>query len=70
MRTMMQAARVMAQLFVEFDDAAVMRRKRAFELMNSNRSYAMFLHLVLAGPDAFPKGPFGDYLEERLLTTA
>jgi 2-polyprenyl-6-methoxyphenol hydroxylase-like FAD-dependent oxidoreductase len=65
-----QAASIMARLYVEFDPVARMRRQRAHELMNSNPAHALFLLVGLAGPDAFPRGPFGGYLAERLLSAA
>jgi menaquinone-9 beta-reductase len=67
MRYLSRAASIMARLYVEFDEAARTRRRRAYQLMNANPAHALFLLVTLAGPDAFPKGPFGDYLAERLL---
>jgi menaquinone-9 beta-reductase len=65
-----RAASIMARLYVEFDASARTRRQRAYELMNANPAHALFLLVGLAGPDAFPRGPFGDYLADRLLTAA
>jgi 2-polyprenyl-6-methoxyphenol hydroxylase-like FAD-dependent oxidoreductase len=61
------AAHIMSRLHVEFDEEARMRRRHAYDLMNQNPAYALFLLVTLAGPDAFPRGRFGDYLAERLL---
>jgi 2-polyprenyl-6-methoxyphenol hydroxylase-like FAD-dependent oxidoreductase len=67
MRCLRRAAYIMTRLYAEFDEAARMRRRRAYDLMNRNPAHALFLIVSLAGPDAFPAGPFGDYLTERLL---
>jgi 2-polyprenyl-6-methoxyphenol hydroxylase-like FAD-dependent oxidoreductase len=70
MQSANRAAHIMSRLYAEFDAEARMRRRRAYDLMNRNPAHALFLLVTLAGPDAFPKGPFGDYLAERLLTAA
>jgi len=70
MRCLKRAASIMSRLYAEFDEDARSRRRRAYNLMNSNPAHTLFLLVALAGPDAFPKGPFGDYLVERLLTAA
>jgi menaquinone-9 beta-reductase len=64
------AADIMARIYAEFDDTARMRRRRAYQLINSNPAHAWFLLVTLAGPDAFPKNPWGEYLAERLLYAA
>jgi 2-polyprenyl-6-methoxyphenol hydroxylase-like FAD-dependent oxidoreductase len=70
MQVMHRAAHIMTRLYAEFDDAARMRRQRAYELIRQNNAYAIFMYVTLAGPDVFPGGPFGDYLVERLLAAA
>jgi len=67
MRHLTRAAHIMTRLYAEFDDTARTRRQRAAELMRRNPAHALFLVAALAGPDAFPPGPFLDYLAERLL---
>jgi menaquinone-9 beta-reductase len=69
-RCLNRAAAIMSRLYVEFDDAARERRRNAYQLMEANPAHGLFLLISLAGPEAFPKGPFGDYLSERLLNAA
>lgn len=65
-----RAADIMSKLYVEFDDTARRRRKRSYELMQQNPAHGLYLLISLAGPESFPKGPFGDYLADRLLYAA
>lgn len=62
-------ADLMASLYIEFGPEAMLRRKRAMELIAENPAHAIFLLVAMAGPEWLPDLPFAEYLSDRLLAS-